>query len=98
MPKETDFFLYHNNRYHGEVKPENILFNANLQEFAQKIGYICSLETAGKIAPADSYKQIKLLWKDLKRSRKKLGIGDSPFLDVSEDEEVTEEDQNPELS
>ena len=93
MPKETDFFLYHNNRYHGEVKPENILFNANLQEFAQKISYICSLETAGKIAPDDSYKQIKLLWKDLKRSRKKLGIGESPFLDLGEDDEITEDGQ-----
>jgi hypothetical protein len=78
MPKEIDFFLYNNGRYHGQVKPENLVFNANLQEFAQKIGYICSLETSGKIAPEDSYKQIKMLWKDLKRTKKQLGIGETP--------------------
>lgn len=78
MPKEIDFFLYHNSRYHGQVKPENIVFNANLQEFTQKIGYICSLETAGKITPEDSYEQIKRLWKDLKRTKKQLGIGEPP--------------------
>ena len=81
MPKEIDFFLYNNNRYHGQVKPENLLFNANLQEFTQKIGYICSLETAGRITPEESYKQIKALWKDLKRSKKQLGIGDPPAAD-----------------
>ena len=31
--------------YRGEVKPENLVFNANLQEFALEIGYICNLET-----------------------------------------------------
>jgi hypothetical protein len=84
MPKEIDFFLYHNSRYHGQVKPENIVFNANLQEFTQKIGYICSLETAGKITPEDSYEQIKRLWKDLKRTKKQLGIGEPPVDGGSE--------------
>jgi hypothetical protein len=79
MSKQIDFFLYHNNRYHGEVKPENLVFNANLQEFTQKISYICSLETAGKLTPEESYEQIKSLWKDLKRTKKQLGIGDKPF-------------------
>jgi hypothetical protein len=79
MSKQIDFFLYHNNRYHGEVKPENLVFNANLQEFTQKISYICSLETSGKLTPEESYKQIKNLWKDLKRSKKQLGIGAKPF-------------------
>jgi hypothetical protein len=79
MSKQIDFFLYHNNRYHGEVKPENLVFNANLQEFTQKISYICSLETSGKLTPEESYKQIKNLWKDLKRTKKQLGIGAKPF-------------------
>ena len=73
MSKEIDSFLYHNNRYNGQ-------FNANLQEFTQKISYICSLETAGKLTPEDSYKQIKHLWKDLKRSKKQLKIGQQPFI------------------
>ncbi len=87
MSKQIDFFLYHNSRYNGEVKPENLVFNANLQEFTQKISYICSLETAGKLTPEDSYKQIKSLWKDLKRIKKQLGIGEQNFLDNNPDEQ-----------
>jgi hypothetical protein len=78
MSKPIDFFLYHNNRYHGQVKPENLVFNNNLQEFTQKVSYICSLETAGKLSPEESYKQIKSLWKELKQSKKQLGIGQKP--------------------
>ena len=47
-------FLYPRNPYHGKVKPENLVFNANLQEFAQKISYICNLETGGKMPPDEA--------------------------------------------
>ncbi len=70
-------FLYPHSHYRGAIKPKNLVFNANLQEFSQRIGYICSLETNGKITPEDSYREIKLLWKQLKRSKKQLGIGNS---------------------
>jgi hypothetical protein len=75
---ERDEFLYPRSRYHGRVKPENLVFNANLQEFAQRVSYICNLETAGKLAPEEAYDQIKALWKQLKRSKKQLGIGKKP--------------------
>ncbi len=68
-------FLFPKARYRGEVKPENLVFNANLQEFSQKVSYICSLETNGKLSPEESYLKIKDLWKELKRSKKQLGIG-----------------------
>ena len=68
-------FLYPQNSYHGKVNPTNLVFNANLQEFAQKIGYIFALETGGKLPPETAFKQIKFLWKELKRSKKELGIG-----------------------
>ncbi len=68
-------FLHPHYPYRGKVKPENLVFNANLQEFAQKVSYICNLETGGKIPPEDAYKQIKSLWKQVKRSKKQLGIG-----------------------
>ena len=68
-------FLYPRSRYYGQVKPENLVFNANLQEFAQRVGFICNLQTAGKLSSEESYKQIKSLWKQLKRSKKSLGIG-----------------------
>jgi hypothetical protein len=73
--KNTDDFLYPRHSYHGQIKPENLVFNSNLQEFAQKISYICNLETGGKLPPEIAYKQIKSLWKELKRSKKELKIG-----------------------
>ena len=80
-------FLYPRSRYYGQVKPENLVFNANLQEFAQRVSYICNLETGGKISPEESYRRIKELWKQLKRSKKQLRIGESPFQDDEEGEQ-----------
>lgn len=76
---DKEEFLYPRSRYHGEVKPENLVFNANLQEFAQRVEYICGLETNGKISPEESYHRIKALWKKLERSKQELGIGKKPF-------------------
>lgn len=67
-------FLYPRSRYRGAVKPENLVFNANLQEFSQRVSYICCLETGGKLSPEESYRQIRSLWKQLKKSHKQLGI------------------------
>lgn len=74
-----DDFLYPRSRYYGQVKPENLVFNANLQEFNQRVGIICSLETSGKISSEEAYKQIKAMWKNLKRTKKQLGIGENTF-------------------
>jgi hypothetical protein len=75
---DREDFLHPRSRYYGEFSPENLAFNANLQEFAQKITYICSLETGGKISAEKAYEDIKALWKDLKFSKKSLGIGQKP--------------------
>ncbi|MGH1393972.1 MAG: DUF7219 family protein [Trichormus sp.] len=80
-------FLYPRGRYYGQVKPENLVFNANLQEFAQRVSYICNLETAGKLQPEEAYEQIKALWKNLKRTKKQLKIGENPFQHESEEGE-----------
>ncbi len=79
-------FLYPRSRYYGKVQPENLVFNANLQEFAQKVSYICNLETNGRITPEESYNQIKALWKELKRTKKQLGIGQKPFDSKADNE------------
>ena len=42
--KDKDAFLFPRSPYHGKMKPENLVFNANLQEFAQRVSYICNLE------------------------------------------------------
>ncbi len=71
-----DDFLYPRSRYHGDFTPENLVFNANLQEFAQGVSLICGLETGGKISAEEAYYKIKDLWKQLKKSKKNLGIGE----------------------
>jgi hypothetical protein len=77
MTDKSDF-LYPRSRYYGKFSPENLAFDANLQEFAQKVNYICGLETGGKISPEQAYEDIKGLWKQLKKSKKELGIGTPP--------------------
>lgn len=67
-----DNFLYPMGKYRGEFTPEQLAFNANLQEFAQRVSLVCGLETGGKISSDDAYHQIKKLWKDLKNSKKEL--------------------------
>lgn len=74
---ERDDFLLPRGRYHGEFTPEKLVFNSNLQEFAQRVNYICGLETNGKVTSEEAYQQIKHLWKKLRSSKKSLGIGKS---------------------
>jgi hypothetical protein len=59
-------------RYHGDFTPENLAFDANLQEFANRISIICALENGGKITTAEAYEQIKKLWSELKASKQNL--------------------------
>lgn len=82
-PNEPDKerFLYPRSPYHGKFSPERLVFNANLQEFAQRVNFICNLETAGKISTEQAYQNIKDLWKSLKQSKRELGIGDQPAED-----------------
>lgn len=77
-------FLYPRGRYHGQFKPEHLAFNANLQEFAQRVSYICALQSNGKLSPEEAYRQIKTLWKQLKTSKKELGIGKPSQLNQEE--------------
>lgn len=83
-PNSTDKnnFLYPRSRYRGDLKAESLIFNANLQEFAQKVNYITNLETSGKISPQQAYKQIKILYEKLKRSKQELEISDDLSLQM----------------
>jgi len=69
---DKDRFFNPRTSYRGEFTPENLAFNANLQEFANKVTVICALETNGKISPSDAYYQIKELWKKLQESKRNL--------------------------
>ncbi|MBP0029950.1 hypothetical protein PN466_19645 [Roseofilum reptotaenium CS-1145] len=71
-------FLYPRSYYHGKFTPDNLVFNANLQEFAQKVSFISALESNGKLSPLESYNRIKNLWEDLNRISQELDIQDLP--------------------
>ncbi|MEL7331950.1 MAG: hypothetical protein AAFN12_06855 [Cyanobacteria bacterium J06560_2] len=70
--EELNQFITPRSRYHGEFTPQNLAFNANLQEFAQRVSLICGLETGGKVSSAEAYDDIRKLWKELKASKKNL--------------------------
>ncbi|MGH8001791.1 MAG: DUF7219 family protein [Brasilonema sp.] len=67
-------FIYPRRSYHGHFTPEALVFNANLQEFATRVDYICNLQTLGKLSPQDAYQQITELWEQLEQSHSELGI------------------------
>jgi hypothetical protein len=69
---DKESFINPISRYRGEFSPENIAFDANLQEFTNRISIICALETGGKISPIEAYQQIKDLWTELDNSKKNL--------------------------
>ena len=71
-PDPIGKFLYPHHSYKGVFTPENLVFNANLQEFAQRIIYLCGLENNGKITPEAAYQEIRQLWKQLRISRQEL--------------------------
>ncbi|AFZ22394.1 hypothetical protein Cylst_0006 [Cylindrospermum stagnale PCC 7417] len=67
-------FLYPHSSYYGQFKPEYLAFNSHLQEFSQRVSYVCNLQTSGKLSPEDAYTQIKMLWKQLKTAKKQIEI------------------------
>jgi hypothetical protein len=84
--KRKEKFFYPVGTYRGEFTPEHLAFNANLQEFAQRVSIICGLETGGKIPPGEAYKQIKQLWNQLKESKQNLlDQANHPRPDLPED-------------
>lgn len=80
-------FLYPRSRYHGQPKPENLIFNANLQELAQRVDYIVNLHTGGKLSAEESYERIKILWIQFEFASRQLNISSnaSAIFNKSED-------------
>ncbi|MDJ1185401.1 DUF7219 family protein [Roseofilum casamattae] len=70
----NDSFLYPYHSYYGKLTPENLAFNANLQEFSEKINIISALENGGKISTVECYRRIQALWEDFEQATRKLGI------------------------
>jgi hypothetical protein len=74
---EKNKFFYQPYRYLGEFSPQNLVFNANLQEFSQRVSYICNLQTGGKLSIQESYEKIESLWQKLTQSYNALEIGEN---------------------
>jgi transcriptional regulator with AAA-type ATPase domain len=66
---------------HQANTPEEIIFDNNIREFTAKIEHVCGLEQNGKISQREAYRRIRDLWKQLKKSKKNLGIGEGSHGD-----------------
>jgi hypothetical protein len=69
-------FFSPRSRYYGHFTPENLAFNANLQEFALRVNTLCGLETGGKITPKEAYQELQKLWQQLEGSYASLGVNE----------------------
>ena len=69
MNQSRQRFLCPHARYYGPLSPEQLTFNANLQDFAHQVGYISNLHTGGKLSSDDAFEQISHLWKTLEQSK-----------------------------
>ena len=65
-------FMFPQSRYYGTFTPENLMFNANLQEFSHRVSIICALETGGKISAQEAHAKIAELWQQLDKSKQNL--------------------------
>lgn len=72
MQQRREEFIQPLGRYRGPFSPQQLAFNANIQEFAYRVSLLCGLETSGKLSAEDTYQQIKQLWATLKRSKQEL--------------------------
>jgi hypothetical protein len=72
--KNINALIYPPSCYLDGSRSENVIFNTELQGFAQEISYISGLEASGQISPKNAYKEVKLRWKELKKFKKKLKI------------------------
>ncbi len=60
-------------------------FERALARFGDKVGLIAGLEIANKLSPEDAYQQIKELYRELKKLRKKER---KTWIDETEDSDM----------
>lgn len=69
----SEQFLYAQPSFRASSHPKRVMFDASLQEFAQRVSYIAGLESGGKLSAEESYQAIQDLWKELATTRDQLG-------------------------
>jgi len=67
-------FLYPRSHYRGRFTPQNLILNANLQEFSHRVNYICNLGSNGKLSLEQSYQELEALWSDFEASQDQIGM------------------------
>jgi hypothetical protein len=67
-------FIYPRASYGGSGNAELREFDQQLQEFAQRVGYIAGLETGGKMTAEESYRALQSLWNNLSETGRSLGV------------------------
>jgi len=59
--------------YRGDDwSPQRLVFNQNLETFAERVGLIVGLQSNGKLSQEQAYAQIRQLWKSLRASKDTL--------------------------
>ncbi|NJK63665.1 MAG: hypothetical protein HC921_14130 [Synechococcaceae cyanobacterium SM2_3_1] len=69
--KEQFLYPIHSTSSQEATFPQ-VIFSANLQEFAQRVSIICALQGNGKLSPVEAFDMIKHLWSRLESSRSTL--------------------------
>lgn len=77
MVSRSNFLLPHSS-YRGVMRPDNLVFNANLQEFSQRVNFISCLGSNGKLTPTEAFEQIQALWQELEQIEQGLDIHTRP--------------------
>ena len=54
----------------NDWSPERLVFHQNLEQFAERVGLIVGLQANGKIEQSKAYAEIKILWNELRSSKK----------------------------
>jgi len=66
--------------YRGDDwSPQRLVFNHNLETFAERVGLIVGLQSNGKLSQEQAYAQIRQLWKSLRASKDSLLEGKGKY-------------------
>ncbi len=55
-----------------DEKGKKSVLDSELQDFAMQVSMICALEAGGKLNSVEAYKKIKIIFKELKSTKRAL--------------------------
>ncbi|MEO1210973.1 MAG: hypothetical protein AAFX78_15725 [Cyanobacteria bacterium J06638_20] len=72
MDQALQSLLYGYASYRHSDQPEHRLFNRMLQHFAQRVTYLCSLHSNGKLSADDFIGAVDAMWEEIERCKAQL--------------------------